>query len=98
MICSIVALSGKSRRSLVLISKVLQALANDVEFGEKEPYMIVMNNFLIKRRKSVQVKRYYMCSAPSSVNELINAISRTSLMNCQMLMRWGHVWYQQLFT
>lgn len=36
--------------------KVLQNLANDVEFGEKEPYMIVFNKFVMKQRKVVQVE------------------------------------------
>jgi len=47
-------ITSKSRRSLVLISKVLQNLANDVEFGDKEPYMTAMNHFIIRKRKSLQ--------------------------------------------
>ncbi len=47
-------ITSKNRRSLVLISKVLQNLANDVEFGDKEPYMAVMNYFIIKKRKALQ--------------------------------------------
>ncbi|KAL6080665.1 Neurofibromin 1 [Balamuthia mandrillaris] len=33
-------------RSLVLISKVLQNLSNDVRFGQKEAFMMFMNDFL----------------------------------------------------
>lgn len=39
--------TSKARRHLVLVSKVLQTLANlDVRFGEKEQYMVPMNVFL----------------------------------------------------
>ncbi|RIA90709.1 hypothetical protein C1645_875920 [Glomus cerebriforme] len=36
----------KIRRALLLITKVIQNLANNVLFGAKEPYMIVLNDFL----------------------------------------------------
>jgi hypothetical protein len=39
--------SSAARRSLVLIAKVLQSLANEVVFGNKEVYMVKMNDFLI---------------------------------------------------
>eukprot|EP01102_Stenamoeba_stenopodia_P007655 TRINITY_DN215_c0_g2_i5.p1 TRINITY_DN215_c0_g2~~TRINITY_DN215_c0_g2_i5.p1 ORF type:complete len:512 (+),score=93.10 TRINITY_DN215_c0_g2_i5:214-1749(+) len=38
------------RRTLILITKLLQALSNNVEFGEKEPYMVCMNDFLLASR------------------------------------------------
>eukprot|EP00002_Diphylleia_rotans_P023208 TRINITY_DN4562_c0_g1_i5.p1 TRINITY_DN4562_c0_g1~~TRINITY_DN4562_c0_g1_i5.p1 ORF type:complete len:403 (-),score=62.37 TRINITY_DN4562_c0_g1_i5:823-2031(-) len=38
----------ESRRPLVLVAKTIQNLANGVEFGVKEPYMIPMNDFLSK--------------------------------------------------
>ncbi|KAG0221205.1 Ras GTPase activating protein ira2 [Mortierella sp. GBA43] len=38
--------SAKVRRGLLLITKVIQNLANNVLFGAKEPFMIVLNNFL----------------------------------------------------
>jgi hypothetical protein len=38
--------SPKSRRSLILVSKAIQNLANDVEFGEKENYMVKVNPFI----------------------------------------------------
>ncbi|KAI3653038.1 hypothetical protein MP228_002463 [Amoeboaphelidium protococcarum] len=40
-------LNSKQRRSLVLISKVLQNLANGVRFGSKEAYMTPANSFLV---------------------------------------------------
>ncbi|PKC12463.1 hypothetical protein RhiirA5_496913 [Rhizophagus irregularis] len=36
----------KIRRALLLITKVIQNLANNVLFGAKEPFMIVLNDFL----------------------------------------------------
>ncbi|CAG8508989.1 2177_t:CDS:10 [Funneliformis mosseae] len=38
--------NAKIRRALLLITKVIQNLANNVLFGAKEPFMIVLNNFL----------------------------------------------------
>lgn len=35
------------RRTLILITKLMQALSNNVMFGEKEPYMVCMNDFLL---------------------------------------------------
>ena len=34
------------RRALILISKVVQNVANEVEFGDKEAYMMPMNAFI----------------------------------------------------
>lgn len=36
----------KIKRALLLITKVIQNLANNVLFGAKEPYMNVLNDFL----------------------------------------------------
>jgi len=38
--------SKAARRSLILITKVLQNLANEIEFGKKESYMVKMNDFI----------------------------------------------------
>jgi len=40
----------EARRLLILITKVLQNLSNDVEFGSKEPYMTKMNDFIQTNR------------------------------------------------
>jgi len=45
--------SEKSRRSLILLSKVLQNLANSVEFGEKEAYMLKTNPFIMSNQASM---------------------------------------------
>jgi len=47
--------SPDSRRLLILITKVLQNLSNDVEFGSKEPYMTKMNDFIQSNRQKLVV-------------------------------------------
>jgi len=42
--------SAKARRNLILLSKLLQNLSNDVEFGVKEPHMAVVNEFIVGNR------------------------------------------------
>ena len=41
------------RRSLLLITKVIQNLANNVIFGNKEPHMKVLNSFLSENSRQV---------------------------------------------
>ena len=41
------------RRALLLITKVIQNLANNVIFGNKEPHMKVLNSFLANNIKQV---------------------------------------------
>jgi len=43
-----------ARRLLILITKVLQNLSNDVEFGSKEPYMAKMNDFIQSNRDKIK--------------------------------------------
>jgi len=45
--------SADARRLLILITKVLQNLSNDVEFGSKEPYMEKMNDFVHANREKL---------------------------------------------
>lgn len=42
------AISPGVRRGLVLVSKILQNLANGVEFGYKEAHMAILNPFIIE--------------------------------------------------
>lgn len=42
-------------RSLVMIAKCLQNLANLVEFGAKESYMEVVNPFILKNKERMVV-------------------------------------------
>eukprot|EP00736_Rhodelphis_marinus_P011867 Rmarinus@m.14082 len=45
--------SPQSRRNLILISKLLQNLSNNVEFGDKEAYMFACNSFIFQYRDIV---------------------------------------------
>ena len=47
-------LSAASKRNLLLVSKVLQALSNDVTFGKKEPYMMGLNDWLHENRSRLE--------------------------------------------
>ncbi|XP_026463003.1 ras GTPase-activating protein 1 [Ctenocephalides felis] len=44
-----------STRSLIMVAKCLQNLANLVEFGGKEPYMEVVNPFILKNKERMVV-------------------------------------------
>jgi len=44
-----------AQRSLVMIAKCLQNLANLIEFGGKEPYMEVVNPFILKNKERMVV-------------------------------------------
>lgn len=41
-------------RTLTLLAKTLQNLANLIEFGQKEPYMIPLNGFISKHRRNME--------------------------------------------
>lgn len=45
---------GPTHRTLTLIAKTLQGLANMTDFGNKEPWMSVMNPFLLSNASSFQ--------------------------------------------
>lgn len=47
--------SPAATRSLVMVAKCLQNLANLVEFGGKEPYMEVVNPFILKNKERMVV-------------------------------------------
>lgn len=51
------SVEAKTRRALILISKCLQNLANGIEFGVKEPYMVPMNAFI--SNNDATVKRFF---------------------------------------
>ncbi|XP_017781849.1 PREDICTED: ras GTPase-activating protein 1 isoform X2 [Nicrophorus vespilloides] len=48
-------------RSLVMVAKCLQNLANLVEFGGKEPYMEVVNPFILKNKERMVVFMDQLC-------------------------------------
>lgn len=45
--------SREIRRALLMITKVIQNLANNVTFGNKEPHMKVLNSFLSENIRQV---------------------------------------------
>jgi len=57
--------SANSRRLLILITKVLQNLSNDVEFGAKEQYMVKMNDFIQTNRPKLLAFYDRLLKAPS---------------------------------
>lgn len=48
------AIGENVRRVLVLLSKILQTIANEREFGDKESYMMCMNNLCVEYRSMLQ--------------------------------------------
>lgn len=53
------------RRALVLVTKVLQSMANDVELGKKEDYMSVMNDFLLAQQPGLAAFLNALASPPA---------------------------------
>jgi len=58
----------KAQRTLTLIAKSLQALANLSAFGQKESWMEPMNRFLSSHRQSVKDFIDAICSVPAERN------------------------------
>jgi len=54
------------RRRLILISKVLSNMSNEIKFGDKEDYMIVMNDYLESKHETLQHYYDYLLKSPSS--------------------------------
>ncbi len=46
--------SDSTARSLTLVAKIIQNLANMSDFGQKEEYMVVCNDFLLAQRPRMQ--------------------------------------------
>jgi len=49
------AINPSDRRSLILVSKIVQNMANGVSFGPKEPFMVPFND-LIEEKKPLMEK------------------------------------------
>lgn len=58
-----------TQRTLTLIAKVLQGLANMSTFGAKEPWMAAMNPFLQDHWSSFEDYIAHLCAKPASVQE-----------------------------
>eukprot|EP00054_Salpingoeca_dolichothecata_P023489 m.156743 g.156743 ORF g.156743 m.156743 type:complete len:1139 (-) comp24699_c0_seq7:130-3546(-) len=52
-------------RTLTLISKTIQNLANGVSFGAKEPYMLPMNEFITENQDRMRQCLEHICSPPA---------------------------------
>ena len=61
---------ANARRTLTLVAKSLQGLANMTTFGSKEPWMEHMNQFLTSNRQSFKCFIDNICSIPSDRNPL----------------------------
>jgi len=59
------------RKHLLLVSKVLQNLANNVMFGEKEQNMIRLNSFLSTQRASYEQFIHRLCDGNAELSEYI---------------------------
>lgn len=56
----------KTHRTLTLLAKSLQCLANLADFGVKEPYMAQMNNFISENTHNLMEFIDYIASPPSA--------------------------------
>jgi len=61
---------------LILVTKVLQNMANDVRFGSKERYMIPLNAFLDANAASVQAYLASFAVPPVSAAKRITLLAR----------------------
>ncbi|XP_028159848.1 ras GTPase-activating protein 1-like [Ostrinia furnacalis] len=57
-----------AQRSLLMVAKCLQNLANLIEFGAKEPYMEVVNPFILKNKERMVVFLDQLSSVPDPGN------------------------------
>jgi len=60
--------SRESRRNLVLVSKIIQNLANNVMFGEKESFLIPFNALLAKHQVNMTTFLETISTIPSNKN------------------------------
>eukprot|EP01106_Pelomyxa_sp_JSP_P009999 TRINITY_DN269_c0_g1_i1.p1 TRINITY_DN269_c0_g1~~TRINITY_DN269_c0_g1_i1.p1 ORF type:complete len:211 (-),score=82.56 TRINITY_DN269_c0_g1_i1:119-751(-) len=60
------------RRELLVIGKVLQNLANGMEFGKKEEFMIKFNSFLEESTPKLQAFYKELCSSSEEVSALVD--------------------------
>ena len=52
--CAVDSPSGDAERSLKLVAKCVQNVANLVEFKTKEPFMRVVNPFIVKQMEKMK--------------------------------------------
>ncbi|XP_065220436.1 ras GTPase-activating protein 1-like [Planococcus citri] len=74
--------SSPAARSLVMVAKCLQNLANLIEFGGKEPYMEVVNPFILKNKERMIIFLDQLSSVsekPDSIDDKIKGDSAREL-------------------
>jgi len=59
----------QTQRNLVLLAKVLQNLANEVQFGAKEPHMQRLNDFIIENQDDLHKFFDAIANKPNEVEE-----------------------------
>lgn len=70
--------SHLASRSLIMVAKCLQNLANLVEFGGKEPYMEVVNPFILKNKERMVIFLDQLSSVPEKPEPETNKIKGDS--------------------
>jgi len=64
-------LDSKDRRNLILLTKILQNLANQVEFGIKEEFLVCMNPLIISYQDRTIEYLTKVCAGRKEVKEYI---------------------------
>lgn len=90
-----VVVDGKKRRNLTLITKIVQNLSNQVDFGAKESYMIPLNELLDKYKSKNDQFLLECCSDDETMQQfgeqcrqnVINAINQQILTNDPSLLK-----------
>jgi len=66
------SLTPRSKRTLVLMSKVIQNMANEIRFGQKEPYMACMNPLLEEQEGRFQKFLLDVCATDEELSQYAN--------------------------
>ena len=76
--------SHNASRSLIMVAKCLQNLANLVEFGGKEPYMEVVNPFILKNKERMV---YYLDQLSVILSPSVNRLRIVNWTICAFIFR-----------
>ncbi|KAH6574130.1 hypothetical protein BASA50_010057 [Batrachochytrium salamandrivorans] len=93
-------LTTPRRRGLVLCGKLLTALCNDIEFGNKEDYLMVFNDYLKDYREAMKEYISYASSPspPANLQSLSNADSTGAIVSKTNLVRDNTITKESLAT
>ena len=70
-----------AQRTLTLIAKTLQGLANLSIFGDKEPWMSAMNPFFSSHKSAFEDYISFLCSPPTSSTEELTSVDHDAYRN-----------------